>query len=136
MDDKKIEEILNSAIEDTSYTSEKISDKVQAASAIFIAKTSNALSSQIHNLNYSLSHHFESLSRQIKTLEESLNNQVKKIIESNENLAESSNRHTNWMRVLTITLIAVTLFVGLLQAFVIWKTNQVTQKFESIQRLK
>lgn len=107
MDYKKIETILEGAIENTSGSSEKISDKVQAASTIFTSKNLNDLSYKIDNLNHLLENQVESLSREIKNLNNSLEVQVNKIIESNKILSKSSDRHSSAMVLLTIFLTAV-----------------------------
>lgn len=121
MNDKEIEEILDNALINRSNTSEKESDKVGAASSIYVSRTLKFLSSKIENITYSLGPNFEILSRAIGKFNDSLNEQVNKVILSNEKLSESNEFHAKWMRVLTIALIVTTLIVGLLQAFVIWK---------------
>ncbi len=100
--DEQIRAILGGAISNTSNSSEKISDKVQAASAIFTANT------------------LESLSSEIKKFNKSLEKQVDKVIESNEKLAKSNEDHSKWMRILTFALVAV----GILQAFIVLYTNK------------
>ena len=66
------------------------------------------LQGQIAGLSYSVSTVIE--------------NQSKKMISSNEKLAISNEYYAKWNRGLTVALITVTLLVGLMQVYVIWRT--------------
>ena len=54
-------------------------------------------------------------------------NAVNKLIESNNEASQINKSAIRWSKWLTIALITVTLIVGLLQAYVIWKTAEIQQ---------
>lgn len=91
----QIRKILGGAISNTSQSSEKISDKVNAASTIFISNT------------------LESLSAEIKRLKNTLSKQADRVVESN-------NKHSKRMSWLTGALVFaafIQLIVQLIQTF-------------------
>jgi hypothetical protein len=54
-------------------------------------------------------------------------NAVNKLIESNNEASQINKSAIRWSKGLTVALIVVTLIVGLLQAYVIWKTAEIQQ---------
>ena len=56
-----------------------------------------------------------------------IENQVGKLTESNNEASQINKSAIRWSKWLTIALITVTLIVGLLQAYVIWKTAEIQQ---------
>ena len=66
----------------------------------------------------------------IKTSKENrvaIETQVDKLTKSNNEASEINKSSIRWSKGLTIALIIVTLIVGLLQAYVIWKTAEMQQ---------
>ena len=57
----------------------------------------------------------------------SIQNEVTRLITSNDEASRINKDAVKWSKRLTIALIAVTLIVGLLQAYVIWKTSEIQQ---------
>jgi hypothetical protein len=57
-----------------------------------------------------------------------IENETKKLIASNEKLATSNEYYAKWNKRLSIALIVVTLFVGLMQAYVIWRTANQSER--------
>jgi hypothetical protein len=107
MNDEEIRKILAQAITNNSGSSEKISDKVTAASTLFIANT------------------LEGLSKEIKVLKNSIEIQAGKITESNDKLFSSTEYYAKWTKRLTVALIFVTLLVGLMQSYVAFMSGAV-----------
>jgi hypothetical protein len=64
-------------------------------------------------------------------LANSIEDSTKEIVSSNVVLIASNERHTKWVKWLTLALIFTTLFVGLTQAFVIWHTRVVHESERS-----
>jgi hypothetical protein len=68
-------------------------------------------------------------------LSTTMEQQVKKLIESNDEASELNKVAIFWSKWLTVTLIAVTLIVGLLQVYVIWKTAEMQHATENKQQI-
>ncbi len=68
----------------------------------------------------------DGLSRRItevgNLLSQNMAMQVGRVIASNEKLSSSNEYHAKWSKHLALALIGVTLIVGLLQVYAIWKT--------------
>jgi len=56
-----------------------------------------------------------------------ITNEVGRLIQSNNEATTINKSAIRWSKALTIALILVTLVVGLLQAYVIWKTAEIQQ---------
>lgn len=69
-----------------------------------------------------------------KELTSSLKNLERAIQKEASNVIESNNNFAYWTKILSISLIVVTLIVGMLQAYVIWKTSKNQNEQSLVQK--
>ncbi|MDB4992408.1 MAG: hypothetical protein JWL75_653 [Parcubacteria group bacterium] len=95
----------------TNWSNPGNSDKINISLGLLNAQSADEIATALDNLK-----------RQLVGVSETITVQSGKMIASNDRAETVNTRYANWARWLTIALIATTLVVGLLQAYVIWRT--------------